>query len=253
MSPLKISDYLRLTLLFAILIAGCAFTAVWAAIWLTRGSYLTAALCVGSSLLLFSLVYFVAYPLSGTAQPRGEFGSEGTKVRPQKYADLIFIVGLSIGVLTAASYLILSHFDMLDFVPPGTVTRRLIPAGCIFYVAYGTPVLYRVFKYGAGSYLRLDQHGFEVWDGQWNSFKREKWDDVEQILDHPLKGKVSFTEVIVFVLPKGRSAKLGSGTITADSHALREWARFYWRHPEYRDELTDSRALQRLDDAKFTE
>ncbi len=249
---MKISDHLRLALLFAILIAGGAFVAVWAVIWLTRGSYLTAALCIGSSLLLFSLVFFVAYSLSGAARPRGEFGSEGTKVRPQKYADLIFITGLAIGVIAAASYLIFSYFEMLDFVPTGTVTRRLIPAGCIFYVIYGTPVLYRMFKYRAGSHLRLDQHGFEVWDGQWNSFKRGKWENVEQILDHPPKGKSSFNAVIVFALPKGHSAKLASGTITANSHALREWVRFYWQHPECRDELTDGRALQRLDDEKFT-
>lgn len=76
--------------------------------------------------------------------------------------------------------------------------------------------------------------------------------DVEQILDHPLKGRASFTELIVFVLPKNRSAKLGSGTITVNGDALRQWTRFYWQHPECRNELTDARALRRLDDEEFT-
>jgi hypothetical protein len=245
------SGYLRLAFIFAILIGGGGFIAVWAAMWLVRGSYLTAALCLGASLLLFSLLFHLAYPLSGRAHPRGEYGPEGTEVRPQRYADLIFGIGLLIGVLSAVSFLVLSQFDMIDFIP-SNASRVIVPAGCIFYVIYGAPTLYRIFKYQDGKHLRLDPHGFEVWDSQWNSFARGTWEDIEQILDHPLKGKTSFTEVIVFVLRNDRSAKLGSGTITADSDALLEWVRFYWQHPECRAELTDGRGLQRLDEEKFT-
>ena len=248
---MKASGYLRLAFVFAILIGGAGFTIVWAVIWFFRGSYLTAALCLGASLLLFSLLFHLGYPVSGAAHPRVDYGPEGTEIRPQRYADLIFSVGLLLGVLSASAFLVFAQFDMVDFIPSGT-NRLIMPAGCIFYVIYGVPVLYRTYKHQDGKHLRLDPHGFEVWDSQWNSFARGTWDDVEQILDHPLKGKVSFTEVIVFVLPNGRSAKLGSSTITANSHALREWVRFYWQHPECRDELTDGRALQRLDDEKFT-
>lgn len=245
------SGYLRLAFIFAILIGGGGFITVWAAIWFTRGSYLTAALCLGASLLLFSLLFHLAYPLSGRAHPRGEHGPEGTIVRPQRYADLIFGIGLLIGVLTAVLFLIFSQFDMVDFIP-SNAALVFMPAGCIFYVIYGAPTLYRIFKYQDGKHLRMDPRGFEVWDSQWNSFARGTWEDVEQILDHPLKGKTSFTEVIVFVLPKNRSAKLGSGTITANSYALREWVRFYWQHPEYRGELVDSRGLRRLEEEKLT-
>ncbi|MCA4721428.1 hypothetical protein [Mycolicibacterium fortuitum] len=248
---MKFSDYLRAAFIFTILIAGGVFTAAWAAIWFDRSSYLTSALCAGASLLLFSLLFHLAYPLSRAARPTVEYGSEGTKIRPQRYADLIFVIGILTGVLVAATFLLFAQLDMVDFIPSGT-NRLIMPAGCIFYVIYGVPVLYRSYKYQDGKHLRLDPNGFEVWDSQWNSFARGTWDDVEQILDHPLKGKVTFTEVIVFVLPNGRSAKLGSGTITANSRALLEWVRFYWQHPECRDELTDRRALQRLDDEKFT-
>jgi hypothetical protein len=45
---------------------------------------------------------------------------------------------------------------------------------------------------------------------------------------------------------------LVADAITGNSHALREWVRFYWQHPECRAELTDSRGLQRLEAEKFT-
>jgi hypothetical protein len=107
-------------------------------------------------------------------------------------------------------------------------------------------------RHGGGNHLRLDPSGFEVWNGQWGSFVRGKWDEVEQIQDHPARGRKPFHDVIVFVLPKGRSAMLVSDAITGNSGALREWVRFYWQNPESRGELTDRRGLQRLDEGKFT-
>lgn len=185
---MKTSGCLRLALVCAILIGGAGFTLVWTVIWLIRGSYLTAALCLGASLLLFSLLFHLAYPISGAAHPRVEYGPEGTKIRPQRYADLIFSVGLLIGVLSAGAFLIFAQFDMVDFIPSGT-NRLILPAGCIFYVIYGLPVLYRIYRYQDGKHLRLDPRGFEVWDGQWNSSAHGTWDEIEQILDHPSRAR----------------------------------------------------------------
>ncbi|WP_163796178.1 hypothetical protein [Mycolicibacterium sediminis] len=248
---MKTSGYLSLAFIFAILMGGGGFTAIWTAIWFARGSLLTATLCSGASLLLFSILFHLAFPLTGAAHPRAEHGAGGTTVRPQRYADRIFSAGLLTGVLSAIAFLVFSQFGLVDFIP-SNVNGLVMPAACIFYVVYGVPTLYRSAKYRDGKHLRLNPEGFEVWDSQWNSYARRAWDDVEQIRDHPLKGRTSFTEMIVFVLPKNRSAKLGSGTITANSDALLQWTRFYWQHPEYRDELTDARALQRLHDEKFT-
>ncbi|AIY48919.2 hypothetical protein XA26_59100 [Mycolicibacterium fortuitum] len=58
--------------------------------------------------------------------------------------------------------------------------------------------------------------------------------------------------MVVFTLSDRRYTSLIFDTITADSHALREWVRFYWQHPERRDELTDERASRRLEEEKFT-
>ena len=111
--------------------------------------------------------------------------------------------------------------------------------------------MYRRFKYRGGAHLRLDPNGFEVWNGQWGSFKQGSWDDIEEILDHPIKGN-AFNKVIVFVMTEGPAATLMADTITSDTQPLYEWVRFYWEHPEHRGELVDDRALQRLSEENFT-
>ncbi|MGV0743293.1 hypothetical protein [Mycolicibacterium sp. XJ870] len=199
----------------------------------------------------FGFAAYMVYATSGAAKPRKEWGAAGTLLRPQRCVDAVFVASTTAVFLAAALYLAFSQFGMVDYVPSG-VMRGLVPAACGALALFGAPTLYRMFKHRGGSHLRLDPRGFEVWEGQWNSFVRGTWDEVEQILDHPTRGGKPFHEVIVFALPQGRSVKLVSDTITGNSHALREWVRFYWQHPECRGELTDERALRRLDEEKFT-
>lgn len=248
---MKVSDFLRLLFSISILIAGSGVFAVWSIIWLTRASYLHAVLCDCAVSLFVSLIFLLTYPFSGTVSPRVEYGPTGTLLRPQKRFEMIFGTGLTIGICAAALYLALYQFEIVDFGTSLTA-RRIIPAGSTAYVIIGVPILFRVAKYRDISHLRLDPHGFEVWEGQWNSFAHRPWDDVQEILDHPLKRKKPYNEVMVFVLPKRRSAKLVTDVMTSDSDTLREWVRFYWQHPEHRGELVDERGLRRLEEGKFT-
>lgn len=158
---------------------------------------------------------------------------------------MVFVVGFAAGVSAAALYLAFLPFGFVDYTPTG-VLRVAVPAFCGFLVVFGIPALYRAIKYGAESHLHLDQNGFEVWNGYWGSLVRGNWADVEQILDHPLRGRAIRRAVVIFVLSNGRSAMLVSDAITDDSDALRDWVRFYWQHPANRDELSDRRGLLRL-------
>ena len=78
-----------------------------------------------------------------------------------------------------------------------------------------------------------------------------QWEYISEVRDQPLHRKLRGREVIVPALSDGRSGTLLSDTVTPDSDTLRDWVRFYWRHPGYRTELTDGRALQRLDEENF--
>lgn len=219
---------------------------IWAVVWLERESYLTALMILVLPIWAFGFAIYFLYATFGAAEPRTEHGAAGTVLRPDKIADISFIAATTAVFIAALLYLMFAPFGMIDYVPTG-VMRVLVPAGCLSLVLFGAPTLYRIFRHGGGGLLRLDRGGFEVWNGQWGTYRRGTWDEIEQILDHPPKGSKPFNEVIVFVLPKGRRAMLMADAITGNTAALREWVQFYWQHPEYRDELVDSRGLQRLD------
>ncbi|GAB3216532.1 hypothetical protein GCM10027535_00790 [Mycolicibacterium hippocampi] len=224
---------------------------MWTALWLSRGSYLTAAIVLGLTVWSFGFAVYFLYTTLHAAKPRAEHGAAGTVIRADKIADVSFIAATTAVFVAALLYLVFAPFSMIDYVPTG-VMRTAVPVGCGFLVAFGAPTLYRMFKHQGGGHLRVNSSGFAVWNGQWGTFRRGTWDEIEQILDHSPRGRTPFNEVIVFVLPKGRSAMLMADAITGNTAALRDWVRFYWQHPEFRDELVDGRGLQRLDDEKFT-
>ncbi|KWX65987.1 hypothetical protein [Mycobacterium sp. NAZ190054] len=224
------------------------FLVGWSVTWLARGSYLTAVIMLGAGIMCSTATFQVGYALSGAARPRTEYGAAGTVIRPAKWLDPVSIVGFICGVLAAGLYLVFAPQGMVDYVPRGTLRVGVISL-CVFILTFGIPVLYRMFQHG-DSHLRLHPDGFEIWNGHWGIFKRGEWDEIQQILDRPARGRSIGREMIVFKLPKS-SAMLVTDTITDNSDALREWVRFYWHHPECRGELVDGRALQRLHDERF--
>ncbi|MGE2726073.1 hypothetical protein [Mycolicibacterium pulveris] len=227
------------------------YAGVWVVLWLLRESYLTALIILGVTIWAFGFTVNFFYTMLGAAKPRIETGAAGTLLRSDRFADASLNAATGAIFAAATLYLIFAPFGMVDYTPTG-VMRVAVPASCVFLVMFGAPTLYRTLKHRGGGHLRLDPGGFEVWNGQWGSFRRGEWDEIEQIRDKPAKGSTPLNEVIIFVLPKGRSAMLISNAITGNSRALLEWVRFYWRHPEYRGELTDGRALRRLEEETFT-
>lgn len=202
------------------------------------------ALLYALGLFCFALQWAV---MRSAAHPRTEFGTDGTTIRPRKLFDILSLIWVGAAVVGALLFTVLRPFGLLD-IP----VYRSTPWLAAFILLTGVPTLWRMVVHGGDCYVRLTPAGCEVWNGQWLAMRRAGWDDIAQIQDHPLRRKIPGRELIVLVLPEGGSATLLSDAITADSHALREWVRFYWQHPDHRDELTDGRALQRLDDKKFT-
>lgn len=240
----------RAVALSALLVVLGVSAVIWAVVWLQRGSYLTALVVFALPIWAFGFAAYFVHSTYGAAKPRTTFGPNGTVLQTGGFSDASFVAATSAIFIAAVLYLLFAPFGMVDYVPTG-VMRTAVPATCAFLIAFGGPTLYRMAKHGGGGHLQLDQSGFEVWNGQWGTFRRGAWDEIEQILDHLPRGTKPFNEIIVFVLPKGRSAVLMSDAITGNSQALLEWVQFYWKHPEFRDELADDRALGRLYEENF--
>ena len=222
-----------------------AFASVWVVIWLLRGSYPTALIILGLAIWAFGFALFFLYTTLGATKPRIEADEAGILLRPGKFVDTVFIVSTVAITIVAALYLIFSPLGMIDYVPTGT-PRRSAPVGCIVLLLFGVPTLFRSLKHQGSGHLHLGPAGFEVWNAQWGSFRHGSWEDIEQILDQPIRGRKPPHEVIVFALANKRSVTLMSDAVTDDSDALLEWVRFYWQHPEHRGELVDERGLRRL-------
>lgn len=237
--------------MLSIALAGIGvFTGGWGVVWLLRGSYLTLLIVSCVTFWAFGFAVYFLYTTLGAAKPRIESAAAGTLLRPGKFVDTAFVASTFTILVAAALYLIFAPLHMIDYVPTG-VMRVSVPVGCGALVAFGVPIVIGMLKHQSSGHLRMDPTGFEVWNGQWGTLRRAAWDEVEEILDHPPKGSKPFNEVIVFVMPKGRTAVLIADAITGNTPALREWVRFYWQHPEFRDELVDGRALRRLEEEKF--
>ena len=222
-----------------------AFASVWVVIWLLRGSYATAVIVLG--LVIWALgftLYFLSATL-GATKSRIEVDSAGILLRPSVFADTAFSVATIAITLVAALYLIFAPLGMIDYAQTGT-PRRSLPAGCIVLLLFGVPTLFRAFKHRGSGHLHIGPTGFEVWNAQWGSFRQGSWEDIEQILDEPIRGRKPPNDIIVFALANRRSVTLMSDAVTDDSDALLEWVRFYWQHPEHRGELIDERGLKRL-------
>ncbi|WP_074133171.1 hypothetical protein [Mycolicibacterium houstonense] len=242
----------HLSFLGILFIGASLFGACWTVIWLIRGSPLIAVIAFGAALCSFDVGFQTIYALSGRARPRTEYGSGGTLIQPQKCVNVVFCVGSIAGVSAATLYLALTALGM-DSDISSWIIQRTAPLISVFVLIFGGWGLYGMLRYGCESHLRLTPDGFEIWSGHWCVSVHRKWEEVEQISDHLPRGRRIRRDMIVFSLPEGRNAMLVSDTITANSRALREWARFYWQHPECRAELTDGRAVHRLDEQNFTD
>ncbi|MGV0838501.1 hypothetical protein [Mycolicibacterium thermoresistibile] len=176
------------------------------------------------------------------ARLRAQVDPGGTTIRPRKLFDVLSLIFTGAATLAALLYVALTPLGLVD-IP---TYRSSTPWLAVFLLVVGIPTVGRMVAHGGDSYLRLTPDGCDVWNGPWLTRRRANWEDIEQIRDQPLRRKLRSREAIVLVLPEGRSATLLADAVTKDSRALREWVRFYWQHPEYREELVDNRGLRRL-------
>lgn len=219
------------------------FTAAWTLAFVVRGEFLNGTVALGFSVFCFGLILPLFAVLPGNVAPRVDVDDGGTTFWPDRLVEMPTHIGLLGAVTACAVYTI--------FAPAGVVTisvphnmRHSTPFVSGALMVMGVPMLWRYFRRGSTRYLRLTPSGFELEE----SYQTESgdWDQIKDVTDEARDKKWSTSGPIVFVMSDGSAPTIAANGMTPNGAALRELVRFYWEHPEARDELTDGAAVERL-------
>jgi hypothetical protein len=221
--------------------------AVWMMITLSRSEYLTAVVVFGFAVFCFGLLGIVTWRNEGSITPRGTFDASGTTIRPNRGIDLFTQLWLVVTVAAMALYAVLAPLGKLD-IPAGREQRYSLPVVGAAIAVVGVPMLWGAFRRGSMKYLRLRPNGFDFEQGL--SSAHRAWDEVKDVTDQA-PGRRPVSSAIVMVMSDGHTPTMTAATFTPDGKALRDMVRFYWQHPERRVELTDGRAVERLQNEQF--
>lgn len=172
----------------------------------------------------------------------------GTTIRPDRVVDVLTQAWIVAGVLGMALFAIFQPLGKLDIPVPHTM-RYYLPFMSAAGAVMGAPMLWRIVKRGGTKYLRLTPVGFEFAQGSGSA--RGEWAQLKDVSDRLPGQPTPAYSAIVMVMSDEQIRTLAAGSFTPDGNALRELVRFYWQHPEFRSELTDGRALERLSKQRF--
>ena len=219
------------------------FIAACTVIYVARGEFLNSVVTLGGAVLCFGFVipYFTTIP--GKAVPRVRVDEGGTTFWPDRSVEMPFYIGLLGAVTACAVYTIFAPAGMVTIPVPHS-QRYSIPFTSGVLMLTGVPMLWRYFRRGSTKYLRLTPSGFEL-EESWRTASGE-WDQVKNLTDESSDKKWSRSGPIVFVMSDDSTPTIAANGMTPGGNALRELVRFYWEHPEARDELTNGAAVERL-------
>ncbi|AHC27901.1 MULTISPECIES: hypothetical protein [Mycobacteriaceae] len=220
-----------------------ALCIVWAVINIGHGELLTALTAIGFAMFSFGFIAPFVKTVPGKVAPRGEFDDAGTTVRPDRGVDVslqIALLGLTIASgLTAA----LVPLGLVE-IPVPEQLRYALPFVAAVVALMGAPIVWRTLRRGSLKYLRLTPSGFMVAQG--SRPQSGDWKQVVDITGTPPNQNAPTADAIAMVMSDDSVISMPGASFTPEGKQLREWVRFYWLHPDLREELTDERALKRL-------
>lgn len=231
-----------LTWLFLGLIGSLAAAAAVRSVM--RGEYLSAVVALGGIAFCCGLSIPLIKVVRGTVTPRVDVDDTGTTIRPDRGIDLPMHVAMLGAVVACALIVVLFPQGKLDIPFPPGMRRNSLPFTSAAIVVMVAPFLWRYVRRGSSKYLRLTLDGFEIVEG-WG-VESGDWEKIQDVT-HTAPGREPTSPGdIAFVMVDESAHILAAGGMTPNGSALRELVRFYWQHPDHRDELTSRRAAERL-------
>lgn len=224
------------------------FSAVWALRLLDQGRYPLMFVIIGFAVFSFAVLVLRVIVAMGKVSPRIEYGDGGTLLRPDPKVDRISLIGTLAAFVALLLYGIVASLGVAEL--PGLAgDQRWLGLASITGAILGLPSLWRIATQGGVGYLRLTTIGFEIGDA-W-SRSECGWDELSDLADRPRHKPWLLVQGSTYLTTSdGRTRTLASDWYTPGGRALRKLVRFYWQHPECRDELADGRAVRHVEDPR---
>ncbi len=219
------------------------FCLVWALMFLARAEYLSAVVALGFAVFSLGLIAMIATVASRKVTPRVTCDDAGITLRPDQKVDSLLIASTFGAFFAMAFYAVIAPLGMIDIPVPRNDQRYFVFA-CAAAVLGGLFSMRQIIRRRGTSYLRMTVESLEL--GNTVSSAERSWDEVTDIADRPQKARQP-TGTTYIATADGRTRIVPSDWYTPGGRALRELVRFYWQHPEHREELTDGRAAERLE------
>ena len=220
-----------------------------------------AAVCLGLGLwavgagnavlaaLMFALAPVWVLSLVGWLPPRilrgrVSTGPDGLTLRSSRWLDAVVALILLDGIVA------LGLWGMLGYAGRVGEPAVFADAPILYPVVFGglaafLGVLLAVYlRRGGATQLQLDAYGFRILNGLGST--HGAWSEIVAITDDDPTGTIT-PGAITLVNAGGYTATLSRPDfLVPDTDALRALIWFYWQNPQYRIELTDGRAANRL-------
>ncbi|MDG4665531.1 hypothetical protein [Mycobacterium sp. 236(2023)] len=216
---------------------------VWLVVSVSRGEILTAAVVAGGAVFSFGMVSLLLRVAAKRVSIRVNV-RDGVMLRPDRRVDVSLMLATA-GLWGAmALYAICAPLGLVEVsLPYGD--RAFSVWIAVAGVLIGLPSLKQIFVKRGMSYVLLSPKGFEL--GSTVGSTAYAWGELADVSDTPTgRARPISTGTTYLTMLSGRTRTLPSDWYTPGGSELRKLLRFYWQHPENRDELTDRRTVARL-------
>ncbi len=233
-----------------IVLVGMAYFVVRGILAGLRGNYLTTILIFGFITFPVLMMAALLLAFAGGTRPRASGDAAGFTVLPDKRFNALYLAGL---VVTGPSALLLAFFIVRGSIDiPMSPGLQIFSPFLFLTVAVFTVIglISWVRRRGVG-YIRFSPAMIEISDVI--KTRAVEWDDIVDIKDQSdTKDGKRAGRSAVLCLREGSEIVIGGLNLYVPRGVALYWlVRHYWRHPEERMELVDSRVDDRFRKGRF--
>ncbi|MGB0969632.1 MAG: hypothetical protein ACPGVG_01525 [Mycobacterium sp.] len=213
----------------------------------TRGNYLTAMVSVGWVIFLLTSLTAGLLVGSGHTEARITCDATGFTLLPDRRFTILMLVGVVASIPSTAVFAVCAPLGLIEFANT-RMLQTIFAGGAAVVVFIGVNALIVTSRRGGVGHVKLTPAMIENADIL--ATRMFEWDDVMDVADHAESRKAQ--RAVVLRLRDGHEEIISLANIYVPRGVALYWlVRHYWRHPEDRMELADSRAAERLRDGRF--